>query len=387
MPATEVRNHHPFSPSTLQAREACPKYAPRQTASEAAERGTLQHQVVESGQDNPEVSDEEASAAVECADFLEQRIRGMGEGARVLRECYLPVDNSPLSYRDAQGAERTATCTTAGFADAAIISADGKYAEIFDWKFGRWPVTQAEENLQGIAYVLGLHFRFPTLERVKVFFKQPHLNLVSAHEFSADTFDRLRLRVSAVVARAARASENPDEFSLANFAPSACLFCDNIGRCPVVARFALAIGHKFAPLDIPETVTPSLLRDTKQAALALKCAQLVKTWAEAIRSQTTNAVIAGRMEMPANYELVRRADRYVSDAVNFEKVALSYLTPEQVVALKELGLTKTEKAISAKAARGQKTAVLEEFRARLDESGAIGREDEKIFLKQIAAKE
>ena len=58
------RIHHPYSPSKLQALEACPKYEGVQNDNPASAMGTAQHDIVESGLDNPRIPDAKAMAAV-----------------------------------------------------------------------------------------------------------------------------------------------------------------------------------------------------------------------------------------------------------------------------------------------------------------------------------
>src|SRR5579862_4583227 len=69
----EVRKHHPYSPSTLQNTEACPCYQSRDSQHERSIAGTLAHEVVETGDDKHELSDEDAMAAAECIEFRENR--------------------------------------------------------------------------------------------------------------------------------------------------------------------------------------------------------------------------------------------------------------------------------------------------------------------------
>jgi hypothetical protein len=83
-----------------------------------------------------------------------------------IKEAYLPVDD--VTFDDGSD------CTTGGYADHGFVCHRRKYAEWIDWKFGAWPVAPAKDNLQGIAYVLGIFKKFPTVDNVKFTFKQPH---------------------------------------------------------------------------------------------------------------------------------------------------------------------------------------------------------------------
>src|SRR6267142_3971383 len=240
---SESRTHHPYSPSKLQYLEACPCYENRESNHERTLAGTIAHGVAESGKDDNRLGDDDAAAAAECLDFVEQRRRLMQEDALAvpiieLKETYLPIDD--LQFADAQS-------TTAGYIDHGFISHDGTYAEIFDWKFGFWPVEQADNNLQGLAYCLGTFHRFPKLEKVRFFFKQPHLQTISDVLVSRADVPALYLRIQVVVARA-RAARTAGNFDTARPMVPVCNFCAHIAKCPKVTEFACRVGAKFHPL-------------------------------------------------------------------------------------------------------------------------------------------
>jgi hypothetical protein len=407
---TEERAHHPFSPSTLQAREACPKFCQRQdSVNDKALRGTMQHAAAEAGQDDLRLSDDEALAVAECLDFVDSRRRVMQaerqwavesmaqlcgyEHAEKtvpqvldLQEIYLPIDNLTISYIDPFTKERKlGQSTTAGYIDIALVNHDRTYAEITDYKFGMWEVESADNNLQGIAYTLGMFLKYPTLKKVRVYFKQPHIGVLNHTDFEVHKCLKHLLRVRTVVARAIGAFERPDDFSMATPTEGTCIFCALIGRCDKVAEIYLNVGKKFAPLQVPADITPSVLRDPKQAALALKCGAIAKIWGDAVRTVTSNAVIAGSMDMPEGYRIESRSDRFIANADEFKKVAMAYLTDEEYKSLipeATPALTKVEKLINEKAPRGVKTETVKEFNAKLVEHKAIDREPPITFLKQ-----
>ena len=68
------RSHHPYSPSTLPMLEACPSFEGRQSAVQHPRTiiGTLSHAAIETGEDNPELTDEDADKVAECIDFYDE---------------------------------------------------------------------------------------------------------------------------------------------------------------------------------------------------------------------------------------------------------------------------------------------------------------------------
>ena len=259
---TEERPHHPYSPSTLQNLEWCPHYKSRQsdTPHVRTVAGTRAHGAVESGEDDHRLSDEDAMAAAECLDFVEQRRALMNEEAgrayeavradnpspaafqvTELKEAYLPVDRRRF---------KGFLSTTAGYADVILVNYNKTYAEGFDWKFGMWPVEEPENNLQVIAYSLGIFRMFPTVQRVKFWIKQPYLDVTKSADFTRKQVPEMYLRVQVVAARARKARESTS-FESANPAVPVCNFCDNLGRCDKVCSIACKVGRKFHPCRHP----------------------------------------------------------------------------------------------------------------------------------------
>lgn len=383
--------HHPYSPSTLQSLEACPCYRNHETTTnERAIAGTLAHAVIENRQDDARLSDEDSEAAAECLDFYDGRVRIFQEERRLaseripaeavediieLRETYLPIDE--CKFDDAQS-------TTAGYVDRAVISHDRRYAELYDWKLGYWPVETADRNLQGIAYTLGLFKMYPTLERVRFFFKLPHQDSVTDAVFTRAHIPDLYLRVQTVVARA-RDARKADDFATARPAVPVCNFCANIGRCPKVAEFSCKVGSKFYPLEIPSDITPTAIHTNRDTSLGLRLASVLAIWSEAFRRQTTDRVLRGDADMPAGHKLESRSNRTIADNAKFKEVSLKFVSSEDYDSLLDPpGFGKIEEMITERSPRGQKKAALESFKTTLEESGAVVKGRPYCFLKSVA---
>jgi hypothetical protein len=382
------RLHHPYSPSTLPNLEWCPCYRSRQSETPHVRTvaGTRAHGVTETGEDDQRLSDEDAVAAAECLDFLEQRRQLMREAAQragsaetvqELKETYLPIDDIP--YDDCQS-------TTAGYIDRALISHDKKYAEGFDWKFGMWPVESPLNNLQVISYSLGLFHHLPSLERTRFWIKQPHLEVTKSAEFLRAEVPSLYLRVKTVVARAWKARKSK-RFTAAKPGVPVCTFCDNLGTCDKVCKFACQVGRKFYPLEIPEDISPSTLCGRDQAAMGLRLAGVVKVWAEAYRRQITDRILRREMDLPPGQKIQTMSKRELVDLQKYKASALKYLTEAEFDSTLETTFGAVETLIQDKAPRGVKKTTLEEFQRETEAVGAIRRGAEFGFLRAVAEKE
>lgn len=363
------RIHHPHSPSKLNFLEACPKYQSAQSESDAATMGTKQHDAAESGLDDVSLPDAKAAAVAECLRFVDER-RALYPGGSLLKEEYLPIDDED---------------TTAGYLDVGIVSADGKQAEVIDFKYGKHAVEPANNNLQGMAYALGLVHKYPTIRGVNVWFVMPHREEVTGHTFFAEDFDDLRLRIKTVVHRAIEANKNPDDFSMATPNQSACLFCSAIGRCPKIAEVALNVGKRYAPLQIPESVSTTVFTDPEQISTGLKLAAIVKVWAEAYRAQATAKTIEDPDFVPEGYKLVTTVKRKVLNAKSLGALAKEFLPEserEKVEWLYEIQIGKLEKLISLCAGRGQKETTVEQFGAAALAAKVVEEGTPFAFLRQ-----
>lgn len=378
-----ARSHHPFSPSQLNSLEACPCYEGVQNDNQAAFLGTLQHEAIERLTDDPRLSDERAFAVADCVTYAESRAAAY-PNSRVLRELYMPVDEEAYVV-EIDGKNQLVNTTTGGFADVVIISQDEAEAEILDWKMGRNMVTGAATNLQGIAYLLGVYRMFPTIKKATVRFILPHLDQKSEHTFTSDEFTDLLLRVKVVVARA-RAAREAKDFSTARPNVGSCLFCANIGKCPAVAGLALKLGKKYAPAQIPENVSPTLISDPRQVELGIRLADIVKTWADAFRRQATEKSLCDLTFIPDGYKLVQMPGKIkVLDEPGLENIARQFLPPEHHAALEKLRdipITKIDELISLVSRRGEKEATVERFRDALVEAGVVTRGDPFPVLRQ-----
>lgn len=387
------RGHHPFSPSKLAYLEACPCYESRESKHDRTVAGTMAHKVVETGRDDLRLSDDDAAASAECLDFVDTRRRLMQAQAdahcravngnpekfkiREIKEAYLPVDDIEFP-----GGIKS---TTAGYIDHVLISWDRKYAELVDYKFGLWPVDAAKDNLQGLAYLVGLFKKIPKLEKVKIFFKQPHLQVTTEAEFTRTDIPAIYLRIQTVVARA-REARSQGNFGMATPRVPACSFCANLGKCPKVCELACKVGNKFYPLEIPENITPTMVLGTRDTTLSLRLAQVVAVWADSFKKQLNDRVLRGEAPVPPGYALTSRQDREIVDKNRFQGVAERFVRPSEYLECCTPSFTAVEKIISDRADRGQKKATVEEFGKELLEAGAVQLGQPYAFLRAVPSK-
>jgi len=366
------RLHHPYSPSTLQSREACCHYAPHSTTTEAALAGTAQHDSVEAGAPHEKLSDSQADAVNQCLMFFDGLV-AQHPGCTTYTEAYLPVDDEVIVTGSKP--PKAWKGTTAGYVDKALITADRKAGIIVDWKFGMWEVEDADNNLQGISYALGLFHLCPTLESVTTYFIQPHLDSIDSHTFTRAQVPKLLLRVKTVVARAMQPVTPPNPNELA------CLFCGNLHKCPAVAELVLNVSKKYRPLEVPANVTPELIKDQAQAGAILKLAAVMAAWADRAKKWLNEKTLEDEHFCPTGYIRVTSTRRIVEDVQKLISIAKRFIAPEKVDALVEISLTPLEKEIALATERGKKESTVAEFGKLLLETGAVKMGSPFAFLR------
>lgn len=382
-------------------REGCAKFQQRDgDVHEMAKMGTRQHDAVDSKIDDPQLPDYRAAAVVECIAYADEQFK-LFPGGKMLTEVYLPIDNeviaNPLHTEWLRAGKagrgplpRVFKGTTAGYVDKALISADETKAKLIDWKFGNNAVEDAENNLQGIAYALGLLKMFPKLDTITVEFIMPHLDFKTEYTFTRGLFDKMTVRVKTVVMRSIEARKDPEDFSMATPNTSSCLFCGLLGKCPKVAEVALKLGKKYRPLEIPETVTPSMVSNPKDVALGIRLAAIVATWAEAFRRQATARTVEDPNFIPEGYVLVESQRRSVKKAHALGQLAKKFI-PEAhhklVDELFDVPIGELEKLVSTWANRGEKEKTVEKFGKDALAEGAIEMGKPFSFLRQNRVQE
>jgi hypothetical protein len=275
--------------------------------------------------------------------------------------------------------------TTGGYIDRAFIAHTETFAEIYDWKFGKWPVEDAKTNLQGIAYALGFFRAWPKVQAVKVVFKQPALAWVSEFTFGRDEIPELLLRVQTVVARKVE-SNHRNDFVMAHPLVPVCNFCGRLGQCDKVLKIALSVASKFYPMEIPESVTPTMVQDPANSGIGMRLAGVMAVWADAFKKTTTDRVMRRGCELPTGYTLQKRSDRVIADAKKFLEVTHRFVTNDELAAVADYPFGKIEEIINKNAPRGMKTAKVKEFGDALIAEGAVVRGPEYSFLRAVAEK-
>lgn len=272
------------------------------------------------------------------------------------------------------------------FGTADMVMVKGDRAIIGDAKFGWNPVEDAETNLQGWAYAIGVMEKFPKVMMVDVVFAQPRLNMVSkARFFRNSDLEKMKLRVMAVIARAK--DHQPEDLRPSEFS---CLYCGAKATCTALHRKALIISSKFAPLaedgELIDLYNPSQLATPELRGKAEILRRVLEPWCEKVRKDNLRYAVEEGEEIPG-FEVKSRAGRKsVSDPQITWELVKDRLTPEEFASVTEVSVAQLLKAYSSKAPRGSKEKLKQEIEDRLTDAGVLQGGDEIRYLQRIKEK-
>ncbi len=336
--------HAKHSPSALKSKEICPHWENRPGSSAAADEGTMMHDAAESGH-LAGLNEEQCAQVQLCLDYvtdLEQSI----SGCKRFNE--LQLDIAGLTFG-------TADVVLCGDHEAAVI----------DYKMGRIPVDDAAVNLQGIAYAIGVFDLFE-VDRVKVVFLQPRIDMVTEHTFFRDKdYDLMLARIVGVIVLA----EEPSSPFFPH--PENCTYCGAQARCPALAAKALAVIERLPdPLELPASLDPAQITQPEQMAMALQLAPVLSAWAESVRAHAL-AMVQGGQEIPG-YEIRHRSGQRVIKELT---AVWDILHAEFSIPLQEflpacsISVTALENAVKNSQARGKGAAAVRKMNQLLIAEG------------------
>jgi hypothetical protein len=391
---TATRGHHPDSPSSLQASEACPLFENEQRDSQASKDGVLQHKAAET-RDLTILEGNEAwvgavSNVIEYEDAIIQWHRdNFGGEPTVIKEKYLAVGDDIVRASDGT----VFTGVTGGFPDVLVISPDESFVDVPDWKFGKIPVTPTKDNRQGHSYGLGAFYLVPKAQFVRVHFRAPHQCFSEeehqakfVHVFSRAEMPQLELEIRSIIARkheARRALDEEGDWSAAEPRNDLCVWCNLKGRCAKNLALTLRASSKHEIATVPEVFSAIEISTPEHVAIAYKAVNHLEPILKAIKKRCVELALTQDM-IPENWKLVRRQDREITSLESLIEAAKRHgIKKKDLEALFTLPISKIEEAIKKKAEKGMGAAAVRGFAATLEELGAVKLGPAVHFLQEV----
>jgi hypothetical protein len=364
-PKKESKNPHAkYSPSMLEHLEVCPGYEKEEGDNRFSEEGTLLHKACESGRTQG-LESEQVNSVRQCLDYV-ARFKRKDTG----------VDEKEVRL-DAEG-------LTWGTADRLLVHKDGS-GDLFDFKFGRNAVDDAETNLQGWTYALGSFHKYPKLNRLTVHFLLPRRDEISTAQFEKSDLDNVRLRVKTVIDRR-KAYEKSLDAKMLNPRPANCLYCGAKAKCQSLHSIAFKIAKKYdETFQIPSEVHSSQIQDPKEMSKAKAIAVVMSKWADSVTEHSLQMVLNGT-ELPG-WELTTRTGKLKINDAQAAYTAVKSIEPDltEEEFLKYAAITKTglETLVADRAAHGEKASRVRSLNEALIDMGIGVRDPDTNYLRRI----
>lgn len=346
--------HAKIAPSSLNYRKQCRAYEPTNTDSAAAQEGTLMHAAIET--EFYDALDPEQLALVErCLAFL----KPMKEGADAV--------HNELKLNIALGPH-----TTFGTADVVIVR--GKLGYLVDFKFGRNAVPPATENLQAMAYAVGVFDHFKELDEIQVWFLLPRRDETTHCTLSRADLPRIRKMLETLY-------DEVTQPSPPRTPSSACQYCAVAGNCAALTGSALSLAKGLEPLVIPEDKMPSEMTPEVLDTVALPLSRVLDSWCSAVKKRATELAKNGH-EFD-HHKLVSRAR-----PISIDDVQTAYQQVQDIVPLEEflratkLSVSQLRTIAKTLAPRGKGKAAQEEINNRLATLLPDGDEAQTQYLRK-----
>jgi len=361
------RGHSRISPSRLKPLQICPGYESDDTPSAAASRGTALHEIMDTGKIPATLPDDDREVAEQTLALLADA--ESQSPYEPLKE--VELDFRPLKFRDFDKGHADRVIVLEADADHEPVS-----VELIDFKFGRWEVDHVSENIQFMAYALGLFILFPTIEKIRVRLIQPALKIDDTHLFTRKKdYEVIVSQVGAIVRRRHRWLETMDNEMLRPN-PDICGFCARQASCDAWQRYMVKLandadlfGHEIAPLtslESPETADP------EEVVRAFRWVKPMEDYLKKFKRFVLAVHDAGRLSEGVTI-VEKSGDTSIVDPIAAAKLLESEfgVTFDEFLSACDVSVTKIKQLVGQHAKTGEKGGMQTLAVDRLHEAGLI----------------
>jgi len=262
-----------------------------------------------------------------------------------------------------------------GTVDRVIIR--DTHVDIVDFKFGFGEIDDADINIQGQAYLLGVMDKFPQLLTATVHFLAPRRDEVLKHSYKREDMEDIRMRVHLLVERA----QSTDKKLTPN--TEACKFCKHKLTCSALSDKMLPLAKKYSQgvddfeLTLWDSYTPSEITNPDVLGQMMNVAQVVEKWAKAAKEQAVKLAVDEGEVIPGYDLSFRNSQGKINDSQAAFEAVEHLLSPDEFMSACTVSPAAIAKAYSSKLARGSKKKARPEVDEALEASGVVAPEAER----------
>lgn len=262
-----------------------------------------------------------------------------------------------------------------GTVDRVIIK--GTHVDLVDFKFGVGEIDDADVNIQGQAYLLGVMDKFPELQTATVHFIIPRRDEVLTHDYSRSDMEDIRLRINMIVEKAEL--DKPE--AIPN--TEGCRYCKHKLSCPALSDKMLPLAKKYSAsvedfeMTLWGSYSPENIDDPAVLSKMLNVASVVDKWQAAAKKQATKLAVEQGEEIPG-YDLhYRTASLKIEDTQGAYDAVEHLLSPDEFMNACDVSLPKLAKKYAEKLGRGEKKTARGTIEQSLEESGILPAEEDR----------
>lgn len=280
-----------------------------------------------------------------------------------------------------------------GHADLVLLSEDGTYGNLLDWKAGFNRQAAAEVNLQQKCYAAALFAKFPSLQKLTVHVVYLRLQEADVAEFTREDVPRLQLEILAVDRRAEEAENyektNPGKVFYHQPDPAVCAYCVKAGICPALHAITIPTARAYAAarpedLVVPDAYDPALITDPAVMAKAMAVADVMERWVSSVKKHALDLRLSVGVEIPGTSLVSKAGSKSILDPSTAHRVAEEHgLSHDEFMTAVEVSAAKLLKAAEAKAPRGKKKLAAQGLEDALRDAGALHIGAETFYLRRV----
>ena len=265
--------------------------------------------------------------------------------------------------------------TIFGTVDRVIIKGD--HVDLVDFKFGIGEIDDADMNIQGQAYLLGVMDKFPELQTATVHFLIPRRDEVLTHDYTRADMEDIRLRINMIVEKA--------ELENAEAIPNTegCRYCKHKLSCPALSDKMLPLAKKYSAsvedfeMSLWGNYSPEKVDDPIVLSKMLNVAQVVDKWQAAAKKQALKLAVEEGAEIPG-YDLhYRNASMGIEDAQEAFDAVSHIMSPDDFMGACKVSVSALAKKYAEKLERGEKKNARAVIELSLEEAEVLPPEEER----------
>lgn len=320
-------------PSSGQSLMICPSFFPferEDQKTDAADEGSLLHDACATRDTSRLASEEQVKLVEMCLDYSSELEK---DAFSVMKEIKISVYG-----------------VSNGYIDLLILRPEKREIHVIDYKFGKWPVTDAADNFQGWLYVEWAFSKYEEAETVTVHFLSPRINEITAHCFTREDVIRIRKTVGDIQLKLTL----PPKQRPHNYDPHNCAWCARAYACPAIASLAESVARCYDGENLERLSgelaflqqRPSEITDTEQMAKAFILMKSLDKWCSSVSEHTKQWLLAGNEMGDYGIELAQKDG---NKGIKDEDVPILYkrfvedekiIEPEKFLAACSVGVNK-----------------------------------------------